>query len=138
MPRLVVRASPIAGEGCFAAEAIAAGALVVEYTGEVIGAEEAYRREADTGRDGIYTFWLGEEAAIDAYGDEGPARFINHCCEPNCVYEIADGRILILAARNIGAGEELTIDYRYAAEGSPVVCRCGAGSCRGRINAMDD
>jgi SET domain-containing protein len=136
-PRLVVKNSSIHGHGCYAGESIPAGSFVVEYTGELIPAEEAFRREADPGREGIYTFWTGNEWAIDGLSEDNTARYINHSCTPNCEYRIADRRVLIYSERDIARGEELTIDYSYAADGERVPCRCGSEQCRGCINAAD-
>ena len=135
---LVVKHSGIHGQGCYAGEFIPAGAFIVEYKGDLIPAEEAYRREQDTSRSGIYTFWTGDEWAIDAYAEGNAARFINHSCAPNCDYRIEGRRVLIYAGRDIASGEELTYDYSYSAQGEKVPCRCGSPECRGRINALDD
>lgn len=134
--QLVVRESSIHGQGCYAGEFIPAGAFIVEYVGELIGAEEAYRREQDPTRPGIYTFWIGDDWAIDGYRKDNTARFINHSCAPNCDYRIEGRRVRIYAARDITAGEELSIDYSYGADGEVVPCGCGAPGCRGRINAL--
>ncbi|MCU0540514.1 MAG: SET domain-containing protein-lysine N-methyltransferase [Desulfobacterales bacterium] len=127
--RLILRSSAIHGSGCYAGEPIPAGAFIIEYTGERIPAAEAYRREADPGRPGIYTFWTGLNG-----GNE--SRFINHCCTPNCDYRIENGRVFIHAARPIAAGEELSIDYSYSPEGERIPCGCGSPACRGRINSL--
>jgi uncharacterized protein len=134
--RLTLRTSTIHGRGCCAGEPIPAGAFIIEYTGERVPAEEAYRREADPGRPGIYTFWTGDEEAIDGLNGGNEACFINHCCTPNCGYRIENGRVFIHAARPIAAGEELSIDYSYSAEGERIPCACGSPACRGRINAL--
>ncbi|MFO7706543.1 MAG: SET domain-containing protein-lysine N-methyltransferase [Desulfobacterales bacterium] len=133
--RLLLGVSAIHGRGCYAGEPIPAGAFIIEYTGERISAEEAYRREADPGRPGIYTFWTGDDGAIDGYREGNAARFINHCCTPNCDYRIEDRRVFIHAARPIAAGEELFIDYSFSPEGERVPCTCGSPACRGQINA---
>jgi uncharacterized protein len=132
---LVVRESPIHGKGCYAAEPISAGAFIIEYAGELIPAEEAYRREKDPMRGGIYTFWTSDDWVIDGYQKGNDARFINHSCAPNCDYRIEGQRVLIYAACDIAAGEELSIDYSFGADGDVVPCACGAAGCRGRINA---
>jgi hypothetical protein len=133
--RLTLRHSAIHGRGCHAAEPIPAGAFIIEYTGERISAEEAYRREADPTRPGIYTFWYGDEGAIDGLQGGNAARFINHSCTPNCDYCIQDRRVFIHAARAIAAGEELYIDYSFSPEGDRIPCHCGSPDCRGQINA---
>ena len=137
-PELIVKESGIHGRGCYAAEFIPAGAFVVEYTGELIPAEEAYRREADPGRPGIFTFWTGDDWAIDGHSGGNSARLINHSCTPNCDYRIEGRRVLIYAGRDIARGEELTIDYSFAADGERVPCCCGSDRCRGCINAADE
>eukprot|EP01043_Picozoa_sp_COSAG02_P005602 COSAG02_NODE_152_length_33208_cov_13.316591_42_plen_84_part_00 len=53
------------------------------------------------------------------------ARFINHCCEPNCYAEIIkvanQPKIVIYAKRNLSPGEEITYDYKF-----PIgTLRCG-------------
>jgi len=133
---LVVRESAIHGKGCYAGEFIPAGAFIIEYVGDLVPAEEAYRLERDPSRSGIYTFWTGDQWAIDGYREDNIARFINHSCAPNCDYRIEGQRVLIYAGRDIAAGEELSIDYSYGADGEVVPCVCGAPECRGRINAM--
>lgn len=134
---LRLKDSPIHGRGCFAAKPIPAGAFIVEYTGELIPAEEAYRREADPSRPGIYTFWVGDDWAIDGLTRGNIARHINHCCSPNCEYSIEGKRVFIFAARAIAADEELTIDYCYSPEGEKVPCACGSPECRGTINSRE-
>ena len=46
----------------------------------------------------------------------GLARFINHCCDPNCYTKIVTvdnaKHILIFSKRAIPAGEELSYDYK--------------------------
>ncbi len=133
---LIIKSSPIDGQGCYAGESIPAGAYVVEYQGERISAEEAYRREQDPTRPGIYTFWTSDDWAIDGMVEGNTARFINHCCTPSCDYRIEGGRVFIHAARDLAPGDELTIDYSYSAEGERVPCRCGSPGCRGCINAI--
>ena len=55
-----------------------------------------------------------------AQGNE--ARFINHCCEPNCYTKTmtVDGQkhIAIYSKRAIRTGEELTYDYKVREQGS--------------------
>jgi SET domain-containing protein len=135
---LVVKRSSIHGYGCYAGAPIPAGAFIVEYKGELIPAKEAYRREQDATRPGIYTFWVADEWAIDGLLEGNVARFINHSCTPNCQYRIQGLRVMIYAGRDIAADEELTFDYRYSAEGEKVACSCGSPGCRGCINAVDD
>lgn len=135
---LCVRHSSIHGRGCYAGELIPAGAFIVEYKGRLVPAEEAFRLEQDATRTGIYTFWVDDDWAIDGVDEGNTARFINHCCTPNCSYRIEGHRVLIYADREIAEGEELTIDYSYGADGEKVPCRCGSPACRGCINCVED
>jgi SET domain-containing protein len=137
-PKLIVKNSGIHGHGCYAGEPIPADAFIIEYAGERIPAEEAYRREEDPARPGIYTFWIGDDWAIDGLVDGNSARYINHSCTPNCEYRIESGRVLIFSGREISRGEELTIDYSYAADGEKIPCCCGSTECRGCINAAEE
>jgi hypothetical protein len=61
--------------------------------------------------------------------------FINHSCEPNV--GIA-GNIVLVAMRDIAAGDELTIDYAmFDTLDDGMACRCGSASCRGTIRGSD-
>jgi hypothetical protein len=63
---------------------------------------------------------------------ESPERYINHSCSPNCYVYSADRERYLLTMRDVGAGEELLIDYALNAVGGEVwECRCGAVQCRG-------
>lgn len=71
----------------------------------------------------------------------GPARFINHCCEPNCYSKVitvaGEKHIVIVALRDLQRGEELTYNYKFAIETEAalkVTCYCGAKSCWGTMN----
>jgi SET domain-containing protein len=133
-----VRASNIDRTGCFAGEAIPAGAVFGEYVGERISQAEALRREADASRPAIFTLWLDNGEAIDGYVGGNETIYLNHSCEPNCdILEEEDGRVYFAAGRDIAAGEELTIDYAYDADVPPEPCRCGAPTCRGTINVAE-
>jgi SET domain-containing protein len=137
--RLEVRESPIQGRGVFAAQPIAAGTRIIEYTGEVISESEADQRYDDESMARHHTFLmaLDDGRCIDAAVGGNDARLINHSCEPNCETVEVDGRVWIEAIRPIAAGEELSYDYKYdRSEDDDETfyrCRCGAPSCRGTI-----
>ncbi|HVQ77451.1 MAG TPA: SET domain-containing protein-lysine N-methyltransferase [Candidatus Binatia bacterium] len=143
VPAIGIRPSPIQGQGVFALRAIPAGTQIIEYTGEMITAEEADNRYDDTTMERHHTFLfsLDDGRCIDAGVNGNEARFINHSCDPNCAAIETDGHIWIEAMRPIAAGEELTYDYAYErseideALAGLYVCRCGARACRGTILA---
>jgi SET domain-containing protein len=145
-PPIAVRPSPIQGLGVVALGPIRAGTRIIEYTGEVISAEEADRRYDDHAMERHHTFLFGldDGRCIDAAVAGNDARFINHSCDPNCAAIEEAGRIWIEAIRPIAAGEELSYDYAYErseideALAGLYVCRCGAAACRGTILAPAD
>ena len=62
--------------------------------------------------------------------------FINHSCDPNLRYDVFGN---VVAARRIGKGEEVFIDYGCFIVNfdEPFHCACGAPNCRGRIRRQD-
>ncbi len=63
----------------------------------------------------------------------GPFAFLNHACSPSV--RIDTDRMLVLAARAIAAGDELTFFYPSTEweMACPFVCRCGAPNCIGLV-----
>lgn len=111
------------GLGLFAAEPIARGARIIEYKGDKINEDEANRRG------GMYLFELNSKWYIDGKDRKNTARYINHACKPigNCDIDIKNGKIWIIAKKNIKEGEELTYDYgkeMFDAYIKPKGCRC--------------
>ena len=136
-----VRKSRIHGNGVFAVRRIRKGQRVVEYIGKRITQATADRLYGNNGNKHHHTllFAIDNKVVIDAGQGGGPARFINHSCEPNCEAVNEDGRIFIEAIRNIQPGVELTYDYQFEAEETPeeafelYPCRCGSPTCRKTI-----
>jgi len=124
---LIIRSSSIHAAGCYTMAPIRKGARVVEYTGPRISkdaADEKYENSPTT-----YLFGVGDgKMVIDGHGT---AMFINHSCDPNCETEEIDGRVWIMAIRNIKAGEELVYDYfLYDGDDDEALCNCGSAHCR--------
>jgi hypothetical protein len=61
-------------------------------------------------------------------------RFVNHCCEANC---IAPGFDFEIAVRDIQPREQLTCDYGLLNVDQPFTCSCGAAHCRKVVKASD-
>ncbi|MDR3719584.1 MAG: SET domain-containing protein-lysine N-methyltransferase [Bryobacteraceae bacterium] len=129
--QLSVRPSEIHRWGVYAEEFIPKGRKVIEYTGERCNRRETAKR---AGGKLNYMFTLDSYWALDGSVGGSGAEYINHCCDPNCYAWVFRGHILYMAAREIQAGEELTIDYHFEAEVEPVKCACGSPNCRGTIN----
>ena len=142
--RIQTRRSGVHGKGVFAVQDIAAGEVIIEYTGEVINWDEAQRRHPHDPDQPNHTFYfhVDEDVVIDATHRGNSSRWINHSCAPNCYTDERDGRIFIVALRPIAAGEELNYDYglmveeRYTPQlKAEYACYCGAPRCRGTMLA---
>merc|ERR1712039_885567 len=137
---VVLARSRIQGLGLYAARDLEKGQMIVEYIGEVIRGELTDLREKryESQNRGIYMFRLDDYRVVDATMTGGVARYINHCCEPNCVtetVELADWHIIIFANRRISRGEELSYDYKFDFEDdNKIPCLCGAKNCRKWMN----
>ena len=127
--RLAMRASTIHGVGTFATAPLEAGTVLTRVTGGLIVTEaeraagmhdlavELYAE--DQVAPGMFRVW---PKFIDYY--------FNHSCDANVIEIAADGTHV--AARDITADEELTIDYLYQSGGRwpDDPCRCGSSRCR--------
>ncbi len=146
-PWHIVRKSRVHGSGVFAARKIPAGTRIIEYAGATISAKEADRRHPANPDDPFHTFFfsLSSGNVIDGNDQGNDARWINHCCEPNC--ESTEGRagkrVHIVARRDIKRGEELNYDYGLVIDEKMTkalkeqyLCRCGATECRGTMLAI--
>lgn len=133
---LVIAQSTIDSEGCHTTARIKKGTVIVEYAGPRITIKEADALYDDHPR--TYLFGLTDgKHVIDG---EGVAAFINHSCDPNCEADEIKGRVWIIAARDIEAGEELTYDYNlYDGDlDDPSPCSCGARNCRGSMYSEEE
>ena len=124
LPRVIRRRSAISGWGVYATQPIPEDTRIVEYKGELVSQEEAWRREQRyLPRQRIWLFTINTRWARDAAVGGNVARYINHSCNPNCYVEIFGHHIWILASRDIRKGEELVYDYNTdGVAGIP--CRC--------------
>lgn len=138
--RVYLARSRIAGLGLYAKNDISMGEFIIEYKGEIIRSEVCECREIRYTAEnrGVYMFRIDEEFVIDATMAGGPARYINHSCDPNCSTQILDAgsgsrekKIIITANRPISSNEELTYDYQFELEGTTdkIPCLCGAPNC---------
>jgi SET domain-containing protein len=142
---IVVKHSAVHGNGVFAARKIPAGSLVVEYEGKRITEKQAARRKPTDPDNPFHTFYFSLEDGrlIDGADQGNEARWINHCCEPNCEAREEEGRIFIYALRDLEPDEELNYDYGLIVEERHTAavkrnyeCRCGAPTCRHTMLAL--
>jgi SET domain-containing protein len=143
--RLVAKRSHIHGWGLFTMIDIPKDGMVVEYMGEIVRQCVADKREKQyeiSGEGSCYMFRLDLQRIVDATMIGCMARFMNHCCQPNAYAKVIsvdtevgpDKKIMVFAARDIKAGDEITYDYKFPVEDGSLRCTCGAPNCIGRMN----
>lgn len=141
----LVKQSDLHGQGVFAAKNIPEGTFILEYLGKRISAEAADEKAAHAD-DPSHTFFfsLSSGQIIDGGEQGNDARWINHCCEPNCeAQEDDDGNnVYIVSLRDIKKGEELYFDYGLLIDDvitdelkNQYKCLCGSDNCRGTMLA---
>ena len=134
-PKPEVRPSPIQGQGLFARVPIAAGEIVAVKGGHVLTGSEWASLEPTLGAAEIQ---IAEDLFIaPVRPDERPGSMLytNHSCDPNLAIQ---GQIVLVAMRDVAAGEELTIDWATTDDGDHrMTCRCGSPRCRGTITGKD-
>lgn len=129
------RRSGIEGRGLIAVEAIGRDEVVAVKGGHIVDTltlhalPERLQNSEIQIADGLHL------AALDEAEYEPVMLFLNHSCEPNVGFA---GNIVLVAMRDVAAGEELTTDYALFDDyqGS-MRCRCGTASCRGTIDGRD-
>lgn len=129
---LSVRVAPATyGEGVYASRAFRKGQTIGRVYGEVVGGDEGSE----------YAIDLGDDRLLEP---GTPFRFLNHSCEPNCelLNYTPDNappheyEVYVKAIRKIAVGEQLTIDYAWAADVA-IRCGCQTDNCRGWIVSAD-
>jgi uncharacterized protein len=127
--------SAIEGRGLIAVAPIAAGELIAIKGGHIVttaalaALPERLRNSEIQIADGFHL------AAVQEAEYEPVMLFLNHSCEPSVGFA---GNVVLVAMRNISAGEELTTDYALFDDHDEAMrCRCGTRSCRGTISGRD-
>ncbi len=127
--------SRIAGRGLHAVTPISRGEIVAIKGGHVVDTATLQAlpqpmRGSDVQiADGFFL------AALEEAEYEPVMLFINHSCEPSVGFA---GNIVLVAMRDIAAGQELTTDYALFDDyDGAMTCRCGTASCRGTIGGRD-
>lgn len=127
--------SEIAGRGLFAHDAIAAGEVVAVKGGHIVDAAtvrslpETLQESEIQIAEGLHLIALTDDEF------EPVMLFINHSCEPNVGFA---GNVVLVAMRDVDAGEELTTDYAlFDVPTTPMACSCGTSTCRGTITGDD-
>lgn len=133
MKRIVVAPSSISGQGVFADEDIAAGEPIRRVIGPIMSYINRTKEDALANPDWI---GIGRDRWIDP---QGPLKFLNHSCDANAGAVTApDDAVFVVAVRDIGKGEELTLDYSTT-EIDPaweMACTCGSVHCRHVVRSI--
>lgn len=135
LPSLEARRSAERGTGVFAMAPIAAGEVLVVWSGEVLAESAVCRADSRTRHHSLQVddgFYLGPNQPPEL------ADYVNHSCNPNAGMR---GSLTLVAMRDIAVGEEICFDYAMtdtsATAQEPFVCQCGAVSCRGQVTGDD-
>ena len=118
--------------GSFATEPINAGEVLAVWGGEVMTLEQVKTQSQLM----IMLSIQVEEDAFMVSTYPSPGDRINHSCDPNAWIE---GQIVLVARRDIAAGEEVCFDYATC-DGTnydEFDCQCGSPLCRGRVTGDD-
>ncbi|CAG9760569.1 unnamed protein product [Ceutorhynchus assimilis] len=131
------------GWGLKTLEPIKKGQFVIEYVGEIISTEEYQRRMknmVEKKEENYYFMFLDADSMIDAGPKGNLSRFMNHCCDPNCITQKwtvnGETRVGLFAKCDIESEAELTFNYNWVAQDKKV-CKCGASSCTGFIGVKN-
>ena len=127
--------STIAGRGLFAVDRIAEGEVVAVKGGHLVDTATLHRLPLRLQNseiqiaDGLHLVALTDEEY------EPVMLFINHSCEPNVGFA---GNVVLVAMRDVAAGEELTTDYAMFDDSAETMeCQCATPSCRGIVRGDD-
>ena len=120
---LEIRDIPEKGRGIFATQDFSKGDFIVEYAGDLINLKEAKEREGEYSMDlskGCYMYYFkanNKQYCIDATKETGRlGRLVNHSrLAPNLQTKVVlfreTPRLILIAKRDVKAGEELLYDY---------------------------
>jgi hypothetical protein len=127
--------SQIAGRGLVAVDRIGKDEVVAVKGGHIVTTAQMRSMSDHLQNSGVQ---ITDDLHLMALADdeyEAVMLFINHSCEPNVGFA---GNVVLVAMRDIEAGEELTTDYALFDdyEGS-MDCACGRPACRKVVDGRD-
>jgi hypothetical protein len=142
-PKLVAGRSAIEGDGVFTTEKIAEGETIMEFGGMLVSRQDAF-----SGRYRVRSIWPITTSLFLALSasDTEPSldEYVNHSCDANAWLQ---GDVVLLAWRDIAAGEEITFDQGTWADDKTwsfepafdleMQCRCGSAHCRHVVTKKD-
>ena len=133
-PKITLRAvAEKGGSGLFANEVLAKNETLAVWGGVVVS-------DRDLGNFSDYARTHGLQVDDHLYllplTEDDPSDYFNHSCSPNAGL---CGQIMLVAMRDIQAGEEICFDYAMS-DSNPYdefECGCGTPDCRKRVTAED-
>ncbi len=138
LPGIAVREN-VMGRSLYSRTGHPAGEVLLEHYGRRVSFAEGRNEEPD------HVMEIGEDEVFLASGDLDD--YVNHSCEPNCRLQFEpDGRVFLVAMRDIAPGEDLSFDYATTTTRAGIAafpgwrfqCRCGAAGCRGEVGCAED
>jgi uncharacterized protein len=132
-PNAETRPTATKGTGVFAIAPIPANSTVAGFGGRVVdGKELASLGEAVR----IHALQIDDDLFLASTPPFDPADYVNHSCDPNCGIV---GSVLLVAMRDVAAGEELCFDYAMTDSDDYDMfdCCCGTERCRGVVTGDD-
>ena len=131
--KYALKGSSVSGYGIFANQPIRKNEVI--FSGEGLAQRIISKRYVESNWNDKqksdfkhYAYPVGKDVYV--LWDENPVNWApqNHSCAPNTAY---DG-LNVIATRDIGQGEELTVDYALFIDESmePFACQCGSENCR--------
>jgi hypothetical protein len=113
------------GVGVRIREYVLAGQVILEFVGDTITRTELRKRKRGNVDLKNYIIPLKDGRWIDPSRSLGHAHLVNHSCYPNCILEEGDGRITVVALRDIAPDEFLSVSYGDDYMARIGRCRCG-------------
>lgn len=133
---LTPKARPVAvgaGRGTVATEQIAAGEVIAAFGGRCVTRDEFDLLPTSQQ---VRSIQIEDSLFLAGGAEPEPADFINHSCDPTGAMR---GSTVLVALRDIDAGEAITYDYATS-DGSDYdefECACQSALCRGKVTGHD-
>lgn len=140
-PKVVLKDSPISGKGLFTTEPIQKDEVVIITGGEIFTKKQLEDPELVDLLVDQSICEVGEDIFVATYKKDAEREIhdnLNHSCDSNLGMK---DELVLVARRDIEAGEEITADYALWAvdpRWTPTEkCQCDSKFCRGFIRAGD-
>lgn len=113
-----VRETGVYGKALYAAEPVARGTIVCSFTlGSDVTTEEQYVTAVAENRQPVTRTGTRYAGKYFTFGNvDAPYNYVNHSFKPNLLCHCG----VVLALRDIAAGEEMTLDYRTLIDSTDV------------------